>query len=388
MSKGKRLLWTGALCVLLVLLACGTALAGTATPTDLDKPTATTAKTTPKPKVEFVIKGKVLVSCKTDAETVTVPKGVKEIGPKAFKGLKKLKIVKLPDSVEKIGKEAFADCTKLEKVRISKKSKLKEIGKHAFLNCKYLNTKFVPKGAKVAKNAFEGAGTKKPKNTSKPTPTPTPKPQPRYGGGGGGGSSGPRIPHSKGSGKAGPDYDLLDLKQLAEGTAEPMDRLTLGGESLALALNAAETGEGGDRFTVSGMTWESGSGETDTLVLTAEDGGKKNVWSVNGEVLRRMERSGIAYLVFRSGDRIAAMETEGFLAGWNYDALKSKGTANRRFEYTVEMDGSLPAVWRVTIEGETWELNTDEHAGIYMTGGYSGSAEALENNCDMVFVKE
>ena len=324
MSKGKRLLWTGALCVLLVLLACGTALAGTATPTDLDKPTATTAKTTPKPKVEFVIKGKVLVSCKTDAETVTVPKGVKEIGPKAFKGLKKLKIVKLPDSVEKIGKEASAECTKLEKVKISKKSKLKEIGKHAFLNCKYLNTKFVPKGAKVAKNAFEGAGTKKPKNTSKPTPTPTPKPQPRYGGGGGGGSSGPRIPHSKGSGKAGPDYDLLDLKQLAEETAEPMDRLTLGEETLALALNPAETGEGGDRFTLSGMNWESGSGETDTLVLTAENGGKKNTWAVNGEVLRRMHRSGIFYLVFRSGDEISVMATEGFQAGWRYDEIKSR----------------------------------------------------------------
>ena len=385
MSKGKRLLWTGALCVLLVLLACGTALAGTATPTDLNKPTATTAKTTPKPKVEFVIKGKVLVSCKTEADTVTVPKGVKEIGPKAFKGLKNLKIVKLPDSVEKIGKEAFAECKKLEKVKITKKSKLKEIGKHAFLNCKYLNIKFVPKGVKVAKDAFEGAGTKSP--TSKPKPTATPKPQPFYGGGGGG-SSGPRIPHSKGSGKAGPDYDLLDLKQLAEETAEPMDRLTLGGETLALALNPAENGEGGDRFTVSGINWESGSGETDTLVLTAEDSGKKNAWTVNGEVLRRMHRSGILYLALRSGDEIAVMETEGFLAGWRYDEIKSLGTGNRRFEYTVEMNGGLPVKWQVAIEGETWELDTDEHAGIYMTGGYSGPAKALDEPCDKLFAKE
>ena len=71
----------------------------------------------------------------------------------------------------------------------------------------------MPKNAKVAKDAFEGAGTN--------VPTPTPKPiTPHYGGGGGG--SGPSIPHSRATATQGPDYDLLDLKELAKKQDEVM----------------------------------------------------------------------------------------------------------------------------------------------------------------------
>ena len=371
------------------------------TPKPSSKPTPTP---TPKPTVnpdDWVIKGKVLVECKSNARSLTVPDGVREIGEKAFYGKKNLKTVTLPDSVRKIGKRAFAECEILSRVKLGKKSKLEEIGKLAFLNCPNLHTNFVPDGVKVAKDAFEGAGTN--------VPTPTPKPvTPHYGGGGGG--SGSHIPHSKGTGEAGPDYDLLEINELALST-EAMNQLTLGGEILALTLNGTETGEAGDSFTVSGKTWdreepeedpeeeteeeqeaapEEGQeeGPTDTLVLTAEDGEKQNVWNLNGEVLRRMNKSGIRYLVFRSGDQIAALETEGFLAGWKYDEIKGRGVANRRFEYTVTMDGSLPAQWRVSVEGETYELSTDEHAGIYMTGVYSGSAEALDEPCGNLFTKD
>ena len=182
MKKSVRL-WIRIISLLLVLLVCGTALAGTATPTDIDDPTPTDpqdptptdpqdpqptdpqnpdptgtkpSETTPPP--DWVIKGDVLVACNSNAAKLTVPKGVKVIGPKAFLGLKKLKVVTLPDSVEKIDKEAFSGCVKLEKVKLTKKSKLKEICAHAFKNCKVLDTSFVPKGVKVAKNAFEGAG--------------------------------------------------------------------------------------------------------------------------------------------------------------------------------------------------------------------------------------
>ena len=345
------------------------------TPTPNPDPTPTPTAT-PYP---FVIEDGVLVSVKSSAEKLTVPDGVKEIGPNAFSGLKKLKTVVLPDSVEKIGKEAFANCKKLEKVKLGKKSKLKEIGKHAFLNCANLDPKFVPDGVKVAKNAFEGAGTK----------VETPEPVvPRYGGGGGG-SSAPKIPHGRGTETLGPDYDLLDVNELAD-ESEAMNQLTLGGEILALTLNASETGEAGDSFTVSGKSWaqEEGTAQTDTLILTAADGEGRSVWTLNGEVLRRMNKSGVRYLVLRSGDQIAALETEGFLAGWKYDGIKSRGIANRRFEYEVTMDGSLPAQWQVSVEGEVYELSTDEHAGIYMTGVYSGSAEVLDEPCDKLFAKD
>ena len=352
--------------------------------TETDKPKVTseptpkpTPKTTPNPDV-WVIEKKVLVECKSDASKLTVPDGVKEIGTKAFYGHKNLKTIILPNSVQKIGNAAFAECESLEKVKITKNSKLNEIGKHAFMNCPNLNIWFVPDGVKVAGNAFEGAGIN--------VPTPTPEPVvPHFGGGGG--SSGPKIPHSPGTATQGPDYDLLEVQELTEQT-EAMNQLTLGGELLALVLNGNEDGEGGSSFTVSGKSWEEGQELTDTLILTAENGEEQNTWSMNGEVLRRMNKSGIRYLVFRSGDQIAVLETEGILAGWKYDGIKSRGTANRRFTYEVTMNGSLPAQWQVSIEGETYELSTDEHAGIYMTGVYSGSADVLDEPCDKLFVKD
>ena len=139
---------------------------------------------------------------------------------------------------------------------------------------------------------------------------------------------------------------------------------------------------------MTGLDWEKKGGQIDTLVLTAAEEKDRNVWNLNGEVLRRIYKSGIQHLVLRSGKQIAVLETKGFLAGWNYDEIKSRGTANRRFEYAVEMDEGQPAKWRVAIEGELYELTTDEHAGIYMTGVYSGSAEALDKPYDKVFAKE
>ena len=183
----------------------------------------------------------------------------------------------------------------------------------------------------------------------------------------------------------GPDYDLLNLNQLEEDAGETMEQLTLGGETLALALNPEGDEKTGDGFTVAGMDWEKESREIDTLVLTAAEGKDRNVWSLNGEVLRRMNKSGIRHLVLRSGDQIAVMETEGFLAGWSYDEMKSRGTANRRFEYEIGMNGDSPAAWKVSVEGQTYELTTDDHAGIFMTGVYSGPAEALDEPYDQLF---
>lgn len=362
------------LCAFLFLLtgaslAEGTAEAGNgeATPTDIDPDD-------PEPVQEFVIENGVLVACNSTEENIIVPDGVRVIGPNAFRKNKTLKIVLLPDSVETISAGAFAECEKLQMVILGSESKLKEIGSKAFLNCRKLDTDFVPNGVKVAADAFQGV------NPDDPTPQ-TPKPN---GGGSGKSSGGLPVAHAHYNGPHGPDYDQVNLKKLPDDSKEPMQQLTLGGEELTLALNSGETETGS--FTVAGMDWrkEEGAPRTDTLVLT-DAGGEENgksVWTLNGEVLRKLNRSGILHLVLRRGDRIAGMETEGFLAGWNYDRLRSRGTANRRFEYTIEMEDGQPAVWRVTVGEETWELNTDDHAGIYLTKAFSGSAEALDKPYD------
>lgn len=378
------------LCAFLFLLAGaapaeGTAEAGNgaATPTDIDpvdpKPEDPDPEDPkpddPEPVEDFVIENGVLVACNSKEENILVPAGVRVIGPNAFKKNKTVKIVFLPDSVETISAGAFAECEKLQRVILGEDSKLKEIGSKAFLNCRKLDTDFVPAGVNVAADAFQGV------NPDEPTPTAKPN-----GGGGGGKSSGGGLPvaHAHYNGPHGPDYDQVNLKKLPDDSKKPMQQLTLGGEELALALNGGEAENGS--FTVAGMDWrkEEGSPRTDTLVLT-DAGGEangKSVWTLNGEVLRKLNRSGILHLVLRRGDRIAGMETEGFLAGWNYDQLRSRGTANRRFEYTVEMEDGRPAVWRVTVGEETWELNTDDHAGIYLTKAFSGSAEALDKPYD------
>ena len=419
-----------AACIALVLMAAGAALAeDPATPTDIDPP----------PPADWEIQGDVLVACRVTDEKITVPDGIRVIGPNAFKGLKTMKSVTLPDSVETISNGAFAECTKLEKVRLSDQTHLKEIGSHAFLNCKQLDTSFVPDGVRVADNAFEGAGkppeeptptptpvpeeptptqdpadepTPTPTPTPDPTPTPEPTPEPKEPdheppapeteppqepeqpsfprGGGGGGGGGVRIPHSRGSKTVGPDYDLVGLKHLQDEPDKVMSELTLDGETLALSLNREGDGENG--FTVTGFNWQQpeNTESIDTLILTAAGNGAEagSTWNMNGEVLRRMHKSGILYLVLRDGGQIAVMETEGFLAGWNYDEMKSRGTANRRFEYGIAMTPGAPAAWQVKVGEETYELTTDEHAGIYLTGVYSGSAEALDRPYDKLFSGE
>ena len=440
MSKRVFMMRAGVILILLLLLGGSMAMA------EGDKIAATSTDLEPEPAPDFVVEGDVLTACNSEAYIVSVPAGVRVIGPNAFRGKQKLQSVVIPDSVEVISDGAFAECVKLRLIILGEKSKLKEIGSKAFLNCKKLNIDFVPEGISVAADAFEGVAAAEPTPTptpvpATPTPTPTPaeetkkpadvtptpvpetptpapatptplpepekepdhdpptdkpdpepEPEPEPGGGGGGyrgGSSGPKIPHNKNRLPVGPDYDLLDLKELGKQQETVMNQLTLGRETLALSLNKPEGGETGDGFTVTGMDWQKPEEQEqiDTLILTAADseGGKQNTWNMNGEVLRRMNKSGIEHLVLRSGDQIAVMETEGFLAGWSYDEMKSRGTANRRFEYEIGMNGDDPVDWQVKVEGKTYELTTDDHAGIFMTGVYSGPAEALDAPYDQLF---
>jgi len=340
------------------------------------------------------IKDHVLVSCTSEESTVTVPDGVRTIGEGAFEDLKTLKKVILPDSVRKIEKRAFAGCKNLRRVVLTEESKLKKIGKQAFLNCRKLDTSFVPEGCTVASDAFEGIPDPDPTDDPGPTPTPKPteepteEPAPYYPGGGV-----RKPPHAANTVPEGPDYDLVALDSVLElpGSGDeaantgPMEQLTLGSETLELTLKREDR----RGFTVSGIYWpESGdadpAGGINTLVLAAPEGnGIKSLWTVNGAVLRRMRKSGIARLVLQVGNRIAVLSTEEPIAGWAYEALRSRGAGSRWFNFEIEMDGEAPAVWRLRADGMLWDLTPDIHAGIYLNEAFSGTAEALKQPCDI-----
>jgi hypothetical protein len=100
-----------------------------------------------------------------------------------------------------------------------------------------------------------------------------------------------------------------------------------------------------------------------------------------------MNKSGIEILALRAGERIVAMDTGGFLAGWEWDELKSRGTGSRRFDYEITMDGGA-AVWRLKVEGQEYSLGADPHAGLYLNRVFSGSAEALNAPLDTLFPRE
>ncbi len=189
------------------------------------------------------------------------------------------------------------------------------------------------------------------------------------GGGGGSGGGTVRIVHAKEQHQTDHGYDQLSLKELAEGTTVPMTVLTLSGEEESLSLT-----RGGEAatFLPALLSWdpseeesessESESGALNTLLLEtippeaaadpenagtaestpapeAEDIPEEEAfqWDFGGDLLRRLKRSSISYLALKAGDQIVVFPTEGFLAGEEYDELKSAGTASHLFAYTVSM---------------------------------------------------
>ena len=76
---------------------------------------------------------------------------VTEIGPKAFKGCKKLKSVTVGKNIKKIGSKAFYQDKKLKKITVKSK-KLKTVGKNAL---KGIGKKAVIKVPKAKKKAYK-----------------------------------------------------------------------------------------------------------------------------------------------------------------------------------------------------------------------------------------
>ena len=81
----------------------------------------------------------ILYACPAAHEgPVVIPDTVKQIGPHAFDGCKKLKEIVIPASVTEIGERAFMDCKALSKIVLQ--SENTKIGPEAFLRCAKLAT--------------------------------------------------------------------------------------------------------------------------------------------------------------------------------------------------------------------------------------------------------
>ena len=236
------------------------------------------------------------------------------------------------------------------------------------------------------------------------------------GGGGGGGDDKPYQPHSSGSGKTGPGYDKVTV----EAEQEPMHILNLDGEEMALELmlDSADGFEFGEDyqpvFKMSLAVWptlqydEEGNplpveqakavegAPNDTMILDAQidEGiadGYAYRWTIGGATMRQLMKSGVKYLVLKTGERVTVLPTEGFLAGERYTELKMQGTSTRRFTYDIIMKREstngeavppeetplFAAEIYVTVDDETTLVSSDETADMYLTGVYEGPLELM-----------
>lgn len=85
---------------------------------------------------DFQLNENKLVKYQGTASTISIPKGVEEIGESAFADNTTLVSVTIPSSVKKIDYGAFADCTSLQRIQIP--NGVEEIGTGAFADCENL----------------------------------------------------------------------------------------------------------------------------------------------------------------------------------------------------------------------------------------------------------
>ena len=91
-------------------------------------------------------KGKRLIQCVKDKDTIVIPNSVTSIGDRAFDGCKSLQSIVIPDSVTSIGDWAFMRCQSLQSIVIP--DSVTSIGDEAFEDCKSLQSIVIPKGTK------------------------------------------------------------------------------------------------------------------------------------------------------------------------------------------------------------------------------------------------
>ena len=109
----------------------------------------------------YKVVSKMLVTKQTDVLTcgvngaVTIPSGVKTIGPGAFWGLGGLTSVKIPSGVTAIDMNAFRDCSSLTSVTIP--DSVTSIGDCAFAGCDGLSSVTIPDSVtSIGQSAFKG----------------------------------------------------------------------------------------------------------------------------------------------------------------------------------------------------------------------------------------
>ena len=314
---------------------------------------------------------------------IRIPNGVRYIEKEAFKGNELLEEVYLPDTLEEIRDEAFAECTNLTAVIFNMEYPPTYIGHEAFHGCDQLIRDIKDMVETVEDDAFDEPT---PPPVTDPPITPTPKPEDEdedwdedwdediewetttITSTGGKKSTQVSAPkHARSGPKMLHDYDQVLVKG---GETAPMQELTLGGEKLALSLKGEndEPAKFTAAFAAGNALWD-GKAESvdnvDTLMLraSAESG---NRWSLDGTLLRQLHKTGIDYIMFRDGTGDVIVPTEGFLAGWEYEEMRRKGVAGRKFEYTLTT-GEHPE-WVVTVEGKAYEISEDSLSPIYMTG--------------------
>lgn len=99
--------------------------------------------------------GTKITGCEKDdiPDNLVIPKGVTEIGDKAFKQCMYLESVEIPGTVKVIGEEAFDGCTSLKSITIAEG--VTKIGKNAF-DCTALTSVTIPASVTIIESAFSG----------------------------------------------------------------------------------------------------------------------------------------------------------------------------------------------------------------------------------------
>ena len=104
---------------------------------------------------DYLMNGSVIEKYKGNAERLTLPENITEIGKDAFSGCNSLVRVIIPEGVSKIGYSAFENCTSLEEVVIPKS--VKAIDSGAFSGCTRLVSVSLPeKTRSLGSGVFAG----------------------------------------------------------------------------------------------------------------------------------------------------------------------------------------------------------------------------------------
>lgn len=136
------------------------------------------------------------------------------------------------------------------------------------------------------------------------------------------------------------------------------------------------------------------STEPDTMLLDAQldegiTGAYAYRWTIGGATMRQLMKSGIKYLVLKTGDHVTVLPTEGFLAGERYTELKMQGTSTRRFTYDIVMkredasqadmpdDVLYTSDIYVTVDEQTTLLGSEESAELYLINVFSGPSQLM-----------